>query len=377
MSSLRRLPFLLPPLLLGGVLVARAVRPVEVRGMQPTTGEVAREVLGIGFLESEREVPLGFELGGRILDLAVEEGDAVSIGQTVATLDITDASRDLAVSRAGETLADASLRRASAEVDVARTTAALATQDLQRADLLFHANVIPSAEYEAFAGRADTTRANLAAAEAAMDQARSSRAIAGRTSASRAARVQDGVLTSPLAGIAVERHVEVGQVVAAGAPVFTLVATERLRIRAWVDESALGVLSIGQPARIALRSNPGETFLGQVERVGHQVDRQTHELLVDVAVLTRPEGFAVGQRADVWIGVERRVSALRIPRGACDETAGRCLVERGGRATRVPVRFGVVGTAWSEVLEGLAPTDRVLPPDEITDGRSVRLSESP
>ena len=157
----------------------------------------------------------------------------------------------------------------------------------------------------------------------------------------------------------------------------TIVAIEKLWIRTWIDETALGGLRVGQPARVVLRSQPGASLKGRIDRIGRQADRQTHALLVDVELVERPTLFAIGQRADVYIAAEEKPEVVRVPEGFCDNVAATCIVEEGGRAVRRPVRLGVAGAGFVEVNAGLTPGDKVLRPlgasDALDDGRLVRI----
>jgi HlyD family secretion protein len=219
------------------------------------------------------------------------------------------------------------------------------------------------------------------ALEAAESQADRARFAAARSVARDETRLADLRLESPFDGIVVRKHREVGDVVAPGMPLYTVASLKKLWVRAWVDETSLGALRVGQPVGVELRSAAGVVHPGRVDRIGKQSDRQTHELLVDVEVLGLPEPFALGQKADVWIATDRRDDVVRVPRGFCDARAGGCLVERAGRATRAAVELGLVGRGFVEVVRGLAPGDTVLRPPradaELEEGRRVRVRTSP
>ena len=123
----------------------------------------------------------------------------------------------------------------------------------------------------------------------------------------------DTRILSPMDALVVKRLREPGHYVAAGAPVLTLVSTEKLWVRAWVDETALSALEPGLAALIEFRSEPGRDYPGRVDRIARQADRQVHEVLVDVEVLELPRSFAVGQRADVRIATKPAALAGRAP----------------------------------------------------------------
>lgn len=324
-------------------------------------GEVVALVLGVGTVESDEEVRAAFTATGRLLDLAVDEGDSVRQGQALGTLDLEEAVLDVDVARANESEARAATKRARAELDRATAAAEAATRDRARADALFADGVIPDTEHQVAVDREAVALAELDAREAAYAQALAGQDIADRSTRARQARAADRLLESPLDGVVVRRHVDPGQVVVAGAPVLTLASTTQVHVRAWVDESALGRLSVGQDVQVRFRSEPDAPRTGTLERIGRTVDRETHEVLVDIG-LSPSADLALGQRADAWIIVASRPDVVRVPRGWCDESADQCFVERDGRAVSVPVSFGLIGSEYAEVQTGLAPGDRLVRP---------------
>jgi len=301
-------PLALPALALGLVLcfpacsrTGRAARPAAPRAVPPAAGASLREIPGTGTLESQEPVSLGFRIPGRIRTLAADQGQLVTAGQSVATLDDDEARRQLELAEASGALADAGVAKARADVDQLERTLALAGKELERIRSLRAKQVASESALDESETRWAEARARLAAARAALAQAERSVGVAGRGSAVRQAALNDHELRSPIDGLVVRRHRESGDMVAAGTPVFTVVSLRKLWVRAWIDETALSSLTEGQDARVVFRSEPGRSFRGRVDRVGHESDRQTHELLVDVELLERPERFAVGQRADVFV----------------------------------------------------------------------------
>ncbi len=356
----RSLLWLLVPIVGGSVALVARQMPISVPGEAVKADAVVAEVLGVGALESISEVDVGFEAAGRIIALAVDEGAVVNVGDELGRLDAADAGRDLAVAGAAESVASAGVSRAEAELARGRAALARARADRSRADAVFAAGDISVAAHDAAVEGETGAAAEVSALEAALLQAHHARDGAERASGVRAAAVDDGVLRSPIAGLVVARHGEVGEQVARGAPAFTIVATESMRVSAWVDETALSRLAVGQPARLVFRSEPQTSYPGRVERIGREVDRATHELVVDVTALELPKNFAVGQRADAFIEVGRVESALSVPRSWCE---GGCKVVEDGRSILRPVTLGLVGRERVEVAAGLQPGDVVLAPD--------------
>jgi len=369
----RFFPYVLVAIGLVAVVTTARAWPVEAQGHRVEPGVVVVEVLGVGVLESAREVRVAFETSGRVTWLAVDEGAIVTEGDVLGTIDASDASRGLVIAESAEGVAAAAVDRARAELERAQAGASHAAAARARAATLLAGGAIHTADHEAAVERDASAQAEVKAMRSALRQAQQSRKVAAHTSELSAAQVADGQLMSPLAGLVVARTVEAGQLVTPGIPAFTIIATDAMRVRAWVDETALGQLAVGQPVRVVFRSEGDRSFAGTVKRIGREVDRQTHELLVDVAVHELPTNFAVGQRADAWIEVGRRAADASVPRGWCGTE---CAVVDGGRVAARPVTLGLVGRESVEVLRGLAPGEVIVAPGTPV-GTRVRVVEAP
>jgi HlyD family secretion protein len=340
-------------------LLALRFRPTPALGHRVDRGSVRMEIRGTGTLEAVQEVPVAFRVGGRILDLLMEEGSLVREGQILGRLDPSEAERQLWVAQASQALSQTGVSRAQGEVEHADATMERATADLERMRSLAAQGILSRADLDAAIERAGVAEAQSKVNRDARHQALDSVQVALATTAVQQRTLDENLLRAPMDGLLVKRLREPGHVVAAGTPVYTLVSTKKFWVRVWVDETALGFLTPGQKARVEFRSEPGHFYLGRVDRVGRTVDYQTHELLADIELLDLPPRFAVGQRADAIIrpGAE---TVLRVPRGYCQESTTPCWVERQGRAVLVQVRLGRAGEEFIEVLDGLREGDRVI-----------------
>ena len=160
------------------------------------------------------------------------------------------------------------------------------------------------------------------------------------------------------------RDRDAGDVVAAGSSVLRLVSLGEMWVSAWVDETELARLAEGQPARVVFRSEPGAEYEGVVARIGREADRETREIVVDVRVERLPAAWAVGQRAEVYIGVDRRADAIILPASLLLVREGRTgvMVDEGGVARWREVDIGLRGRGVVEVTGGLTPGEAVVGP---------------
>lgn len=374
---IRRLA-LIPPALALLILGVRFLVPVDAQGATVDRGPVSLNVCGTGTLESVQEVPLAFKVGGRILELPLDEGTSITKGQVLGRLDPNDLREQLAVAHAARGAAQAGVGKARADMELVRANQQRARSDYERVKRLQGEGILSRADLDAAQERLKVTEAAVQSMGAVGTQAQRGESLAMGTEAIQQLAFEEGRLLSPVDGLLTRRLREPGNIVSAGTPVLTVVSTRKLWVRAWVDESALGHLQIGQNAQVELRSHPGRSFPGRVDRIGRQSDRQTHELLVDVEVLELPPIFAMGQRADVKIQTSGPRTALRVPSLFIDKS-GSLLVNRGGRAHHIQPELGLRGSDFVEIKSGLAEGERVLRPCQpgatIGSGRRVSLKE--
>ncbi len=340
----------------------RLVAPMPVHRHVVDQGDVVREVFGRATIESRREVQLGFDLVGRISDVQVDEGDRVKLGQVLAHLAPEQWNADVHAASSGVFLASAATARLAAEQRRAQATLAFAGQEAERIRNLKASGSVSARDLDLVEQQLALAQAEVDRSHAAQNEAQKQIAVAGGAKESKAATVTRAVLVSPFDGVVIRRFKDPGDTVVVGSTVLRVVAVDRLWARASVDESMLSELREGMPAEISLLGEPGEPLRGTVDRIGREVDRQTHEVLVDVLLAHVPARLAIGHRADVHIALERRVGATRIPLAFLHrEAAGTFVfVDHGGRIARAPVQVAAVGRENVEVSTGLSPGEVVL-----------------
>jgi len=361
----RRIAFWL--IVLGGgiaVIYFLALRPTKVRTHAVTTGTVLVEALGTGSVESRRTISVSFEVAGRVTRIEVDQGDAVEEGQVLAAIDDRTFRAEVALAEQGVVLAEATLQRLAADIERSLAVLKGADDGLARIAPLVESGIASQEALDVADERQKVAGAELSRSRAAELEGRESIAAARRELDRARAELERTVVHSPFDGLVLRREREVGDVAAAGAAVLKLAATDTVWASVWVDETYLGALATGLPARIALRSDPERPVGGTVSRIGREVDRETRELLVDVSFDERPAKLAFGQRVDLWIELARRSNALRIPAGVVVWVDGRegVYVLDGSHAKFRALELGQRGREFVEVRTGLAATDVVIEP---------------
>jgi len=290
---------------------------------------------------------LAFQTTGRVLQVAVNEGQNVEKGQVLAQLDRSEfqsrydqakATLDKSL-RSQEQLATvleiytktlpAEIARAEAAVASAGYISDDARKNYDRYERLFQRGVSSEKERDAMKLGYETAAARLAEAEAILRQARSNlkKIDAGRqdvgaaksqVEVSRAAldqaRIQMGYtqLTSPFSGTITSRNVEPGEVVTAGREVFTLADLSRVDLKIFVDETQIGKVKPGQTAEVKVDTFPGKVYTGHVSFVSPegeftpkiiqtQKERVKLVYLVKISLSNPDLELKSGMPADAWL----------------------------------------------------------------------------
>ncbi len=236
------------------------------------------------------------QVAGRVEGVPVREGDRVQKGQLLAQLDAREREAQLAQARALLAQAREALREAEANLSAARPTVRGASADIARAQASLDEAQLEFDRTQALArGEAatpqqlDAARARLLEARAAWESLGAARSnVQGRVAATAAAlssaraaqrvaeeavrvaevQLAESRVLSPFDGVVVTRNLEEGEWAAPGTPVVTVEDRTRLWVRLDVEETALGEVTLGQAARIAVMALPGRALQGHVIEVG-------------------------------------------------------------------------------------------------------------
>jgi len=352
--------------------------PVAVSAHRLQREPIVADVLGTGVLEARVRTTISPKITGRIAAILADQGDRVEAAAALVRLDDEELRQQVAIAQADEEAARAKIDRLKAEKSRAVGVLAQAKTSFERVRALTARNVSSQEELDRATEALRVAEAGLSGAEAGISEGEKELIAASETLKYQRARLADATVTAPFDGLIVRRQREPGDVVPAGGPILSLVATEELWISAWVDETEMARLKPEQPARVVFRSEPDRTFPGRVARLGREVDRETREFVVDVRVLELPTNWAVGQRAEVYIETDRKDSVLRLPARflAWRDDAPGVFVGEGGRAVWRPIRLGLRSAEFVESVEGLQDGETVVtarkPGTALADGWRIR-----
>lgn len=354
---------------LGAVLLGAAI--FLVLYLRPLAVEVARweqdvpiQVYGLGTVDARIVSDVGFEVDNTLVELDADHRDRVAKGDVLARLHQREQEARVAKATAERSRAEADLEMARARVEQAAAVLAQGRQaNRRRQELVERGGVsVESAEQ---------AQLEVAVAESELVVTQSDVAVAEATLANAQAQLgleqvmlEHYTLRAPYDAVVVERHQELGTVLAAGERVFTLVDPNTVWVLAYVDEARAGGLRVGQAAELRLRSLPDRVFPGHVTRIGIESDRVSEERRVYIAFDGIPDDFHLHEQAEALITTDHLERALLVPQTAIegfDGTSGAVWTVEDGRLARREARFGrqTLDGRW-EVVDGLPENAEVV-----------------
>ncbi len=350
-------------LIAGAVFLFTYLRPLPIQ-IAHAQKNVTVQVFGLGTVEARVLSKVGFEVTGSLVKLNADHGDIVEGGSVLALLDDQKQRARVSKAKAGVINAEATLKKIKAAVGKAQAVLAQKKQTNKRKQALVARGTVSIEASEESQKDEDVAAADLAVAlsdvavtNAALEDARAQLKYD-------AVLFDQHTLRAPYQAIIVERRKELGTVLTAGEPLFTLADPKTVWVLGYVDESRAGGIRLQQPAEIRLRSLSRETFPGRVVRIGIESDRVSEERRVYVACNQCPETFHLGEQAEVFITTAVLKNALLVPEIAIrgfDGTGGTVWTVEDGALHRRNVRFGHrTLDAYLEIIDGLPIGAHVL-----------------
>lgn len=318
-----------------------ALRPVPV-AVASAAENLPVRVFGLGTVEARVLSRVGFEVGAAISELNADHGDVVKQGQVLARLHATQQQAKVARARAAVLSAEVAEKKGGANLVKARAILAQRLEVNRRKQQLATRQVTSAQAAEESQRDEDVAKADLLVAENDIEVAGAQLADAKAQLAYETAILEQHTLAAPFDAVVVDRQKELGTVIKAGDPIFTLVATGSIWVLAYIDESRAGAIREGQPAEVRLRSLPNQVFKARVVRVGIESDRVSEERRVYVKCDECPVHFHLGEQAEVLITVATLPKARLVPEAAVsgyDGSKGTIWSLENGRLKRRTVSF--------------------------------------
>lgn len=369
--------------ILASILATIAIannRPIKV-DVASVEQNISVRVFGLGTVEARILSKIGFEVGATLIELNVDHGDLVTKGQVLARLSQGEQEAKVAKARAAREIAEVNIQRAGANLEKAIAVLAQTQEANRRKQALAGRNVVSEQSAEETARDKAVAKADVTVAQSEIASTKAQLADAQAQLQYEETLLKHRALIAPYDAIVVERHKELGTVVKAGDPIFTIVAVGTYWGLAYVDEARAGYIEEGQRVDARLRSRPQDAFTGEVVRIGLESDRVTEERRVFIKGDNPPPRVFLGEQVEFLITVGELDKALLVPESAVHGYNGRegtVWTVEDGRLSRRLVRFRHrTEDARLEIIEGLPDQARIVTRVEksFREGRLARVSE--
>ena len=317
-----------------------------------------------GTLVSSSRVDVKAETIGRVVRFDKEEGDAVASGEPVVWVNDENYQLSLRQAQTGVKVAETGLERAQLLESHARS-------ETERAQNLLKSGGITDKDLKAAELAERDAHAQVAMAEAQLDQARAGLDVAGK-------HLRDAVIHSPVSGVIQKKFVNKGAYVEAPTQLFTVVDNTRLELESPVASADLAPVSSGQRVEFAVNAYPGVKFEGRVMEIAPAMDADTRSAKVRIQVVNTGGKLKAGMFVEGEIRTGSTAQAIVIPASAAyrDDRSAKSsyvFVVDNGKASRRAIRLGREREGKLEILEGLKPGDTLIAEQSIEIAEGVRV----
>jgi HlyD family secretion protein len=401
-------------LAIGGLTAAKGKnKAVEVRTENVQRRDLVASVTASGQVRPRTKVDLSSDITGRIVRLAVKEGQMVTQGQFL--LQIDPQQQEAAVQRNEAALASSRAQMAQAEANYLQ---ARKTYDRTAAIKKSNPQLISDENLEQLRTDVDVNRALYESARHAVDQStaavRDARSLLGKTT-----------IYAPMSGRVTRLNVENGETAIMGtlnkdaATLLTIADMSILETRVKVDETDVARISVGDSAVIEIDAFPDTTFVGRVTEISNSAvksattqqgnadqavdyevtiqlvntppetrpdfsatakiitDERKHVLSIPIIALTVRENEALAN-ADTAVGLGKPRPKKEVGK---KDVEGVFVVGADNKVTFRPVKVGIAGEKHFEVLSGLKEGDHIVAGTyqairELKDGAQVREAKA-
>ena len=350
-------------------------------------GDLAKSVVATGKITPITKVEIKSKASGIVTKLYVEAGATVKQGQVLAELDRVEIEAQVNSARAQLLSSEANLKSAEAdekraEVDAQGVEIPTLQRAYERAQEMFKDGVVSQStlddaqrNYILAVNKRDMARAQLVVNKAKIAQAQAQVKKDEASLKQFEEQLSYTTIIAPIDGVVLSRDVEVGDAVSSilvlgsGATlVMTLGDTSEVYVKGKVDESDIGKVYLGQPARIRVETFKDKTFTGHVTRISPMGVEKDNVTTFEVRVsINNPGGeLKAEMTANAEIILDEHKNVLMIPEGSIiydkDKKASTEVPDPKGKEgkRKVAITIGLSNGAKTEIVSGLKEGDQVV-----------------
>lgn len=365
--------------------IGDAAEPLAVSAVTVESRPLDRHLKVTGSLVAGEQADVSAEIAGRVTATPVERGSRVQTGALLVRISDSETSAQVLEAEANAAQIEARLGLSAGEpfdpgkvpeVLNARAGLELAESEFARIQSLLEQKVVSQSEFDGRRSQVEAARQQYRVAVNAAEQSyRSLQAARARVALAKKS-LSDTAVRAPFAGLVAERAVSVGDYVARGTRVATLVSIDPLRVELTVPEQAIAQVTTGLPVRLFVDAYPGEEFAAVIRHVSPALRVDQRALTVE-AIAANPDGrLKPGLFATALIRQGSPAPALLLPESAVETVAGtsRVYAVKDGRVEERIVTLGDKVPGHIEIASGVAAGDTVVaePRGRVADGMAVR-----
>ncbi len=350
-------------------------------------GDLAKSVVATGKIEPITKVEIKSKASGIVKKWYQDAGQHVKAGQVLVELDKEEILAQVRQARAMLEASQASARAAKADYERAKVDAEspdvpLLKRAYERARSMAKDGVVSESQlddaqknYELAANKQNVAKANLGVMKAKVSQTEAQVSQAQASLKQLEEQYSYTTVVAPIDGIILSRDVEMGDAVSsilvmgsAATLVMTEGDTSQVYVLGKVDESDIGKVYLGQPARIKVESFKDKSFQGKVTKISPMGVEKDNVTTFEVRVsIDNPGGeLKANMTANAEISLDEHKNVLMIPEGAViydkDKKASVEVPDPQAKdgKRKLAVKLGISNGAKAEVLEGLKEGQQVV-----------------
>lgn len=347
---------------------------VNVTVHKVTKNDIDSEVSYTGEIKAFEESDIAPKISATIMVLNYDIGDYVEAGDVLAVLDDTDYRLSYNQALAAYNSAVSSLNQTTNQLKTAISSAQIeynsALDNYNRQKALYDAGAISKVAFESAETRFKNAELNLnsaksnynttvgnnqASAQAAVESAKATLDIASNS-------LNNTQIISPISGYVASRNGNVGQIAAAGSPLFSIKNSEMVNIEISVTESVIPYITTDTKAIINVETANIKHIEGIVSAVNTVKSQQTGMYTVRIKIDNKDEKLKIGMMADVILQTQSSNNALIIPNDAImqEDEGYYVYVVNDNFAKKRVIKIGISNNDFTEVTSGIKENEIVV-----------------
>ncbi len=301
--------------------------------------ESNREISVSGNIEGEKTVRLGFMVAGKVNFIAANEGQRIQKGQLVSSLEPTNYA-------IGKEIADAQVGQVEDEYE--------------RLKIMHDRKSISDSDFSKISH--------------GLAQAKAQQKL-------QAKNVADTRLYSPISGVLLKKNAEVGEITGSGTPLFVISDISTVKANAYIPESELQNIKIGQEATV-LVSSLNDSFKGKITEVGSAADPASRAFTVKITIKNPKLLIRPGMIAEAKINTGAKGTYMAIPteavlRNLNNQNVVYVVDRTKNKAFERKVSLGRLTDNYIEIVAGLREGDEIVVggQNKLTDGADITVNQ--